>query len=368
MTFVHCGPAGVRERVRAQPARAEQPGQPLDLAHRRGPRLERPEPGVPGRVVPHHAGRHDRPGRDDAPADDPRHQLGDDLLVAEPVLHADHGRAGQGRPRARDRGPRVQRLGGDQAEVARGQVTPVGAGADLGGEVRQPGDPQAAGPDRVHVLGPGVDGPYLDAGHARQVRGVQAPDRAAADDGDADHGTGRPARSSPRGRCPRRRRDRRRRRRARPPPARRRGPAGRRGRRAPAALPAPPAPRPRARPAARSGHRGRRSPQSNRAAAPATACATATPPAGAPSIRSCCTGSPPRSTTATATRTPAAASPRPWRHRRVPGPSRAGPGGPPGERAAMPRLSAGSTARSPKRCSQRFWSSPCCPTYGTPRA
>src|SRR5690349_13609425 len=172
MTFVHCGPrASASACVRSPPA----------------PRLERPEPGVPGRVVPHYAGRHDRPGRDDAAADDPRHQFGDHLLVAEPVLHADHGGAGQGRPRPRHRGPRVQRLGGDQAEVARGQVTPVGAGADLGGEVRQPGDPQAAGPDRVHVLGPGVDGPYLDAGHTRQVRGVQAPDRAAADDGDAGH-------------------------------------------------------------------------------------------------------------------------------------------------------------------------------------
>src|SRR4029077_10285287 len=112
--------------------------------------------------------------------------FGDDLLVAEPVLDADDGRAGQGGARAVDRRPRMQRLGGDQAEVARGRVTPVGAGADLGGEVRQPGDPQAARRDRVHVLGPGVDGPYLDAGHARQVRGVQAPDRAAADDGDAD--------------------------------------------------------------------------------------------------------------------------------------------------------------------------------------
>src|SRR4029077_2169479 len=113
--------------------------------------------------------------------------FGDDLLVAEPVLDADDGRAGQGGARAVDRRPRMQRLGGDQAEVARGRVTPVGAGADLGGEVRQPGDPQAARRDRVHVLGPGVDGPYLDAGHARQVRSVQAPDRPAADDGDADH-------------------------------------------------------------------------------------------------------------------------------------------------------------------------------------
>src|SRR5207253_2841286 len=215
----------------------------------------------------------------DAPADDPRHQFGDDLLVAEPVLDADDGRAGQGGPRAADRRPRMQRLGGDQAEVARGQVTPVGAGADLGGEVRQPGDPQAARRDRVHVLGPGIDGPYLDTGHARQVRGVQAPDRAAADHGDADHDAS----------------------------------------------------------------------------------------SAFLAIWSQTAGSPPPSTTATAIRTPrraaasmaASQSPRAqssWAWR------------PAGGAGAMPRLSAGSTARSPKRCSQRFWSSPCCPVYGTPRA
>src|SRR6185437_13219737 len=336
----------------------------------------RPEPGVPVRVVPHHAGRHDRPGRDDAPADDPRHQFGDHLLVAEPVLHADHGGAGQGRPRARDRGQRVQRLGGDQAEVARGQVTPVGAGADLGGEVRQPGDPQAAGPDRVHVLGPGVDGPYLDAGHTRQVRGVQAPDRAAADDGDADgravlvradlvragHDASSAIRAiwsqtagsppptpSPATTCP---------------PSRTGSPPGTPSTGGTTSTASAATARPSGSP-----KRAPRSPlqQSNRAAAPATACATATPPAGAPSIRSCWIGSPPRSTTATATRIPrrdaasmaASHSPRAqssWAWR------------PAGGAGAMPRLSAGSTVRSPKRCSQRFWSSPCCPVYGTPRA
>src|SRR6185312_7660546 len=221
------------------------------------------------------------------------------LLVAEAVLHADHGGAGQGRPRARDRRPRVQCLGGDQAEVAQGQVAPVRADANLGGEVRQPGDPQAPGSDRVHVLGPGVDRPHLDAGHTRQVRGVQAPDRAAADNGDAGHDASSAIRAMsaqtagsppptprPATTCP---------------PSRTGSPPGTQSTggttSAASAVTAPPSGSPK---------RAPRSPlpPSNRAAAPATACATATPPAGAPSIRSCCTGSPPLSTTATATRTP----------------------------------------------------------------
>src|SRR6185369_1171756 len=205
----------------------------------------------------------------------------------------------QGRPRPRHRGPRVQRLGGDQAEVARGQVTPVGAGADLGGEVRQPGDPQAAGPDRVHVLGPGVDGPYLDAGHTRQVRGVQAPDRAAADDGDAGHEPASAIRaiwsqtagSPPPTPSPA----------TTDPPSLTGSPPGTPSTGGTTSAASAATARPSGSP-----KRAPRSPlqQSNRAAAPATACATATPPAGAPSIRSCWIGSPPRSTTATATRTP----------------------------------------------------------------
>ena len=42
----------------------------------------------PGRVVPHDAGPDHGAGRQDRPADHPRHQLGEDLLVAQPVLHA----------------------------------------------------------------------------------------------------------------------------------------------------------------------------------------------------------------------------------------------------------------------------------------
>ena len=163
-TFVHCGPAGVAERVRAQTALGQQPGEPLGLAHRRRAGLERAEPRVPGRVVPDHAGRDDGACGDDAAADDPRHQLGDDLLVAEPVLQADDGRVGEGGARAGHRRPGVQRLGRDQAEVAVREVARVRFRAcTRRGEVRQPGDPQPARGDRVDVLGPRVDHPDLDA-------------------------------------------------------------------------------------------------------------------------------------------------------------------------------------------------------------
>src|SRR6266566_2427523 len=145
------------------------------------------------------------------------------------------------------------------------------------------GDPQPLRLNRVDVLGPAVDGPYLDAGNSCEMRGVQASDTAAADDRDAD----------------------------------RAGVTGHDAARAVRAMSAqidgspPPTPRPATtHPASRAGsppgtpstggatsaatasawpNREPRSPlsQSKSAAAPATACATATPPVGAPSIRSC---------------------------------------------------------------------------------
>ena len=121
-----------------------------------------------------------------------------------------------------------------------------------------------------------------------------------------------------------------------------RGPAARRGRRAPQ----PPSAR-RHRPG-RTGHRGRRFAAEQRRA-PATAWATATAPAGPPSIRSCGPGRRrgPRRRPPPGRR---GASPRPWRRRRAPGPSPARPGLPPGA-GAMPRLSAGSTTSPPNRVS-----------------
>ena len=79
---------GVVEGVRRQPAGGQQLGEPPDLLGGRRARLERPDLGVAGCVVAHHAGRRHRAGRDDAPADDARHELGDHVLVAQPVLDA----------------------------------------------------------------------------------------------------------------------------------------------------------------------------------------------------------------------------------------------------------------------------------------
>ena len=67
-----------------------------------------------------------------------------------------------------------------------GQLAAVGSRVHPRGEVREPGDPQPVRLHRVHVLRPRVDGPHLDAGHPGEMPGVQAADRAAADDRDAD--------------------------------------------------------------------------------------------------------------------------------------------------------------------------------------
>ena len=255
-TFVHCGPrASASAWVVRPPSVSSRARRSISL-HRRRAGLERAEPGVAGGVVADHAGRDDRAGGDDGAADDARHQLGDDLLVAEAVLQADDGRVGEGLPRAGDGRPGVQRLGRDEAEVAVGEVAPVGSGVHGGGEVGQPGDRSPSPADRVHVRGPGVDDPDLDLRGAGEVRGVQAADRAAADNrhpervGAAhDRLQGRAARS--RGRS----RGRPRRRRGRPPGGRRRGAAARRAGRGRVASPAPR--RPPAGPNRWPGHRCR---------------------------------------------------------------------------------------------------------------
>ena len=275
------------------------------------------------------------------PADDPRHQLGDHLLVAEPVLHADHGRVGQGRPRRRRPPPacaapwwrrcRSRTRAGRAASV----LARTAATKSASPVTRRP--PRL---DRVHVLGPGVDGPHLDAGHARQVGGVQAADRAAADDGDAHGGRAasrRPARSAamsaqtagsppptprpattrppitdrqPAGHAEERRRLQRRQRRDAPSGSR----SGRRARRC-GSRTAPPRPPP---PARRRPRRPRRRPSGP--AAPGRRRGRPRPP-------------PPGRRGAAAASMARVAEP--------PGPVELGPGGSPAGAGAMPRLSAG---------------------------
>ena len=141
MTFVHCGPRASARRVRAQPARAEQPGQPLDLAHRRGPRLERPEPGVSGRVV-----TAPRRGCQRSPRPVtmlPRMTRGTSSAMTSslpsPFCTLTTAAYGQGRPRAVDRTPAsCSALVATRPKSHAGRSRPSGAGTDLGGEVRQP--------------------------------------------------------------------------------------------------------------------------------------------------------------------------------------------------------------------------------------
>ena len=128
-TFVHCGPRASPSAWVRRPPSVSRPGQPFDIAPS-GPGCgsNGPNHESPGRVVADHAGRDDRAGGDDAAADDPGHQLGDHLLVAEPVLHADHGGARRAR-RARRSRPRAvcSALVATMAEVAGRELGRVGA-------------------------------------------------------------------------------------------------------------------------------------------------------------------------------------------------------------------------------------------------
>ena len=180
-------PAGVGQGMAAEPGPGQQGRELRHLVARGGLRLERPEPGVPRCVEPHHAGRGHRARGQDRAADHPRHQLGEDLLVAEPVLHAGDGRVGEHVGTRRHGGPRVLGLGRDDAQRARRHVGRRRPRVDRRDEGDAAGHPQPVLVDRGDVVGPGVDRPHLDVVEASQVRGVQRPDRAAADDADPGH-------------------------------------------------------------------------------------------------------------------------------------------------------------------------------------
>ena len=207
-----------------------------------------------------------------------------------------------------------------------------------------PGDPQAPDRDRRRRARPGGRQPTSTPGTRARCAAYGLPIAPAADDGDAGHdaysASIRAMSAQTVGSQP-------------PTPVghhlpRRHGPAARRERRAPAAPPAPPAhatARPVRQPEAGAEVAAAAVEQGRRARRPP---ARQPMPAGRRSIRSCCTGSPPRSTTATATRTPRRVAASMAASQSPPGPVELGLAAA-GGRGAMPRLSAGSTARSPKR-------------------
>ena len=112
-------------------------------------------------------------------ADDRR----DPLAAAETVLDRQHDRVvAEQRHRRGRRGLDVMGLGRDHDEVDGPHLGGVGRGRQRRGPVAAgAGDTQAVAPDRVHVVGPGVDRRHVMAGR-RQQPGVDRPGRAGADD------------------------------------------------------------------------------------------------------------------------------------------------------------------------------------------
>ena len=135
-TLSHWGPRASTMAWHGRPRTRQQVRERHDLAHRRRLRLEGTEPGVTGGVEADDARLGHRARGEDRAADDARHQLGDDLLVAQPVLHAGHRRVGEDVGAGRHGRAGVLGLGGDDAEVAGRHVGGVGRGVDGRGEAR----------------------------------------------------------------------------------------------------------------------------------------------------------------------------------------------------------------------------------------
>jgi hypothetical protein len=113
----------------------------------------------------------------------------DDLLGAEAVLDRHHRRLGQAAAERRGGGVEVGRLRRDDDEIGAGELGRVARRPKLRGEVALAGDPQAVALERGRVFG--TPGQHGDVGDPREVRRVQAPDHAAADDAHALRHCGR---------------------------------------------------------------------------------------------------------------------------------------------------------------------------------
>ena len=147
-------PPGVLERVRAQAALGEQPGQLLDLFIGAGRGSNGPNQESPG------ASYRTTPGATTAPAVMmlPRMTRGTSSAMTSslpsPFCTLTTAASVQGRLRALHGRAGVQGLGGDDPEIARGQLAAFGSRMNRRDEVREPGDPQPTRLHRVHVLRP----------------------------------------------------------------------------------------------------------------------------------------------------------------------------------------------------------------------
>src|ERR1700690_2492219 len=114
------------------------------------------------------------------------HVVGNDLFVANPVLHrADSTRFIEGMGHLRNCAPGMDGLGGNDAIVAMRNFIWIAGGIQSRRKVRSAGKAQAILAYSLDVVFPNIVSPDLDLAFPRKMRGEQAADGATTDDADS---------------------------------------------------------------------------------------------------------------------------------------------------------------------------------------
>jgi len=155
-------------------------GETPNLRERGRLRLVRTERRVALDVPLHEPRLEDLSRRERRAADHALDVCGEDLLVAEPVLHRRDAAVCEGMRGRADRRFGVHRLRRDDAEVAGRQLARVGRGLQPPHDLTGAGEAQPTRVDRVDVLPRRVVRPHLDVVELREVRREQGAHRPAA--------------------------------------------------------------------------------------------------------------------------------------------------------------------------------------------
>ncbi len=177
--------AGVFQRNYVHAATRDESGKFFDLRHWRVRWLERADPGVALDIEADVAGCDGMSGRKCGAADDVLHVLGDELFIANSVLHGADGAVLVERPGDLRHGTLgVDGFRGNDTVVAAWKFAGIAGRVEFGSEVGGAGETEAVLADGVDVIFPDVVGPDLDFAFLGEVRGEEASDRAATDDAD----------------------------------------------------------------------------------------------------------------------------------------------------------------------------------------
>src|ERR1039458_6751112 len=163
----------------------DQARQFFDLRHRCVRWFERPNPGVAFDIEADVAWANRVSGGEGRAADHVLDVLGDDLLVADSVLHrADGACAVECVRYLCNRAARMDSLSGYNAVIAAGQFLRVARSIELCRELSCSRKTKAVLADGVDVIFPDVIGPDFSLAFMGEVRGKQAADRATTDNAD----------------------------------------------------------------------------------------------------------------------------------------------------------------------------------------